>query len=100
MNTVAASSSRLVLPALLAVLLLIAPEVALAESAPGQGVVDWLIDLFTGDMGRGLAILAIIVLGLFWMFGQLRGSTALGVIGGIVLIFGSATLADIVIGSL
>lgn len=78
-------------------LCLIMPEMALA--APWDGPLQELIDILTGSTARLGAILAIIVLGFMAMTGRMNWGLAGGIIVGIVLIFGSAWIADTFIGT-
>lgn len=73
------------------------PEVALA--APWDGPLQNLIDLLTGTTARLVAILALIVLGLMAMTGRMSWGIAGSIIGGIVLVFGAAWIADNFIGA-
>ena len=73
------------------------PEIALA--APWDGPLQNLIDLLTGTTARLVAILALIVLGLMAMTGRMSWAIAGSIIGGIVLVFGAAWIADNFIGA-
>ena len=52
------------------------------------------MSIFTGGLARAIAILVIIGLGIAAFFGRLTLRLAGGFIGGIVLIFGAAAIAD------
>ena len=73
------------------------PEIAVA--APWDGPLQTIIDLLTGTTARLAAILAIIVLGFMAMTGRMSWGIGGGIIGGIVLIFGAAWIADTFISS-
>jgi type IV secretion system protein VirB2 len=77
--------------------LILLPEVALA--APWDGPLQSAIDLLTGTTARLVAILAIIVLGFLAMRGRVDWGVGGSIIGGIVLIFGAAWIADNFIGA-
>ena len=74
-----------------------APEVALA--APWDGPLQNFINLLTGTTARLFAILALIVLGFMAMGGRMSWGLAGSIIGGIVLVFGAAWIADSFIGA-
>lgn len=99
------ASPRHVLPALcLAVgvsILLSSP--ALAQTSGGAGgnigtFIQNIISLLNNNVIRGLAIIAIIVTGIAWMFGHLDLRRAGTVIVGIIVIFGAATIVDLITG--
>jgi len=73
------------------------PEVAMA--APWDGPLQNIIDLITGTTARLFAILALIVLGLMAMTGRMSWGLTGSIIGGIVLVFGAAWIADNFIGA-
>jgi len=83
--------------AVVLLLCLAAPQMALA--APWDGPIQLFIDLLTGTTARLFAILAIIVLGFLSMSGRMSWGLGGSIVGGIVLVFGSAWLADAFIGS-
>jgi type IV secretion system protein VirB2 len=58
-----------------------------------------IINLLNNNIIRGLAIIAIIVTGIAWMFGHLDLRRAGTVIVGIIVIFGSATIVDMITGA-
>ena len=78
-------------------LVVLNPDMALA--APWDGPLQAFIDLLTGTTARLLAILALIVLGFMAMSGRMSWALAGSIIGGIVLVFGSAWIADMFIDS-
>ena len=56
-----------------------------------SGVKDFLL----GEIATSIAIIAIIIVGYFWMYKrQLESGTAFAIIGGIVLIFGSPQIVE------
>ena len=58
-----------------------------------------IINLLNNNVTRGLAILAIIITGIAWMFGHLDLRRAGTVIVGIIVVFGSATIVDLITGA-
>ena len=58
-----------------------------------------IINLLNNNVTRGLAIIAIIVCGIAWMFGHLDLRRAGTVIIGIIVVFGSATIVDLITGA-
>lgn len=76
---------------------------ALAQSAGSGGnigtFIQNVINLLNNNVIRGLAVIAIIVTGIAWMFGHLDLRRAGTVIVGIIVIFGAATIVDLITGS-
>lgn len=70
------------------------PESTFAAAQPWDNVVATITGIFTGGLGRSIAILVVIGLGISAFFGKLSWKLAGGFIGGIVLIFGAAAIAD------
>lgn len=75
---------------------------ALAQAAGGGGnigtFIQNVINLLNNNVIRGLAVIAIIVTGIAWMFGHLDLRRAGTVIVGIIVIFGAATIVDLITG--
>jgi type IV secretion system protein VirB2 len=75
---------------------------ALAQSTGAGGnlgtFIQNIINLLNNNIIRGLAIIAIIVTGIAWMFGHLDLRRAGTVIIGIIVIFGAATIVDLITG--
>ena len=87
------------LAARLALLLFFVAQPAFAQDvAPFQGPLDWLISVLTGGFARSAAVLVVIVLGYMCFIGRMSWDWGGRLIGGIALIFGGATLADLFIG--
>ena len=83
--------------------------IALASAGPafaqGGGVggnigtfIQNIIDLLNSNVIRGLAVIAIIITGIAWMFGQLDMRRAGTVVVGIIVIFSSAAIVDLITG--
>jgi type IV secretion system protein VirB2 len=57
-----------------------------------------IIDLLNSNVIRGLAVIAIIVTGVAWMFGHLDMRRAGTVVIGIIVIFSAAAIVDLITG--
>lgn len=90
---------RIILLALAGVMAL-AADPAYAQTVGGDigGFIQNVIDLLNNNVIRGLAIIAIIVTGIAWMFGHLDLRRAGTVIVGIIVIFSAATIVDLITG--
>ena len=92
-------SSGLVLGCILA---LAAAEPAFAQSSGVGGnigtFIQNIIDLLNSNVIRGLAIIAIILTGIAWMFGHLDMRRAGTVVVGIIVIFSAAAIVDMIVG--
>ncbi|MBI1198939.1 MAG: type IV secretion system protein VirB2 [Phenylobacterium sp.] len=84
----------------LAGLIAVAAGPAHAQSVGGDigGFIQNIIDLLNSNVIRGLAIIAIIVTGIAWMFGHLDMRRAGTVIIGIIVIFSAAAIVDLITG--
>lgn len=74
------------------------PALAGTGGANLGGFIQNIIDLLNNSVIRGLAVLAVIICGISWMFGQLDLRRAGTVIIGIIVIFGAATIVDLITG--
>jgi type IV secretion system protein VirB2 len=84
------------------VLVLADPALAQTTSSTGGNIgtfIQNIINLLNNNVTRGLAIIAIIVTGIAWMFGHLDLRRAGTVIIGIIVIFGAATIVDLITGA-
>lgn len=80
---------------------LIAADPAYAQNLqPVENITDFIVGFLTGGFARSVAIIAVAVLGYLGLSGRLRWAIAGGVILGIALIFGAATIVDALQGSL
>lgn len=84
-----------------ATLLLVDP--ALAQTTGGTGgnigtFIQNIINLLNNNVIRGLAVVAIIITGLAWMFGHIDLRRAGTVVVGIIVVFGAATIVDLITG--
>ncbi len=86
----------------LAALLAAAATPALAQTASAGGnigsFIQNIIQILNSNVIRGLAVIAIIVTGIAWMFGHLDMRRAGTVIVGIIVIFSAAGLVDLIVG--
>ena len=74
-------------------------SLALAEAAHAQEafsristILQRIIDTINGPVGRSLAIIAVMMVGLAWMFGRMDVKQAGAVIVGIGVVFGAAQI--------
>src|SRR5258707_3282620 len=82
---------------------LVLADAAFAQSTGGTGgnlgaFIQNIINLLNNNVIRGLAIIAIIITGIAWMFGHLDLRRAGTGIVGIIVIFGAATIVDLITG--
>ncbi|WP_293677407.1 TrbC/VirB2 family protein [uncultured Phenylobacterium sp.] len=89
--------------------LALAGVIALASASPAfaqsSGVggnigsfIQNIIDLLNSNVIRGLAVIAIIITGIAWMFGHLDMRRAGTVVVGIIVIFSAAGIVDLITG--
>ncbi len=81
----------------LAIYLFLVPEIAHAN--PITEGVDWVMDLLTNGIARSAAIIGIAIMGYLAWFGRITGETCGKYIAGIVLVFGGATIVDLIISA-
>ena len=77
------------------------PALAQSTSSAGGNIgtfIQNIINLLNNNVIRGLAVIAVILTGLAWMFGHVDLRRAGTVIVGIIIIFGAATIVDLVTG--
>jgi len=67
-------------------------------SANIEGLLQNVVDLFTGNTARLLAILAVVLVGVLWMFGLFDLRRAAIVVLGIVVVFGAAEIVSLITG--
>ena len=76
-----------------------APAPALAQAANIEGVLQKVVDTLTGEVARLLAIIAVIVVGIAWMFGYLDLRKAAYVVLGVAIVFGASEIVSTLTGS-
>lgn len=69
----------------------------LAMAAPWDGAATTILGILTGGLTRTIAIIAVIACGIAAVFGKLSWDWAIKIVIGIVLIFGAATIVDLII---
>ncbi|HEX5263743.1 MAG TPA: TrbC/VirB2 family protein [Phenylobacterium sp.] len=77
------------------------PALAQTTGAAGGNIgtlIQNVISILNSNVIRGLAVIAIIVTGIAWMFGHLDLRRAGAVIVGIIVIFSAAGLVDLMVG--
>lgn len=80
--------------------LVLLPELALAQAGnPVARGVEWLLDLLTNGIARSVAIIGIVILGYLAWAGRITGEACGKYILGIVLVFGGATIVDLIIAA-
>ena len=63
-----------------------------------QGLIQNVIDILNNSVVRGLAIIAIIITGIAWMFGHVDLRRAGQVVVGIIVVFASSAIVDVLTG--
>lgn len=66
----------------------------------GTNFLNSLETLLTATWARIIAIIAVVFVGFAWMLGRLQWGMAASVIGGVILVFGSAAIVDSISGSI
>lgn len=67
-------------------------------SANVEGLLQNVVDMLTGNTARLLAVLAVVVVGILWMFGLFDLRRAAIVVLGIVVVFGAAEIVNLITG--
>jgi type IV secretion system protein VirB2 len=78
-----------------ATLILVQPAFA---SANVEGLLQNVVDMLTGNTARLLAVLAVVIVGVLWMFGLFDLRRAAIVVLGIVVVFGAAEIVNLITG--
>jgi type IV secretory pathway VirB2 component (pilin) len=93
---------RLIQAGLCGVLVLASAHPAFAQSTGTGGnlgtFIQNIVDLLNNNIIRGLAVIAVIITGVAWMFGHLDMRRAGTVVVGIIVIFSAATIVDLITG--
>lgn len=63
-----------------------------------EGLLQNVVDLLTGNTARLLAVIAVVVVGILWMFGLFDLRRAGIVVLGIIVVFGAAEIVDLLTG--
>lgn len=80
--------------ALAASLILTSP----ASAQDIEGLLQNVVDMLTGNTARLLAVLAVVVVGILWMFGLFDLRRAAIVVLGIIVVFGAAEIVNLITG--
>jgi type IV secretion system protein VirB2 len=79
-----------------------AAEPAFAQSSGVGGnigsFIQNIIDLLNSNVIRGLAVIAVIITGIAWMFGHIDMRRAGTVVVSIIIIFSATTIVDMIVG--
>jgi type IV secretion system protein VirB2 len=79
---------------LLAAVIVMMPEMALATDTPMGNVLCTVVDWFTGNTGKGLATIAITIIGIGALLGKVSWGMAIIVGIGVAIVFGAAGIVD------
>ena len=87
-----------------ALIALSAVSPAFAQTTSGSGgnigtFIQNVVDILNNNVVRGLAVIAVIITGISWMFGAVDLRRAGTVIVGIIVIFSASTIVGLVTGS-
>jgi len=87
----------------LAAVLAVGLAVTLLDAQPAHAdipsVLQNIVTMLTGQVARSLAIIAVIVTGIAWMFGHMDLRRAAFVVLGIALIFGASEIVSTIAGA-
>lgn len=95
-NVVRTIQSRMIYAALLGVFVLgftmLSAEPAMAQMSPMGNVICFIIGIIYGNLGRGLAVLAVIIVGIGATLGKVSWGLAMTVAIGVGTVFGAVPL--------
>lgn len=77
---------------------LVLVEPSFAQAGGIESVLQNIVDMLQGNVARLLAIIAVIIVGIAWMFGYLDLRKAAFVVLGIGIIFGATELVNMISG--
>jgi len=95
MTSLKHSAALLCMGAVLSIALV---EPALAQTANIEGVLQNIVTMLTGNVARLLATLAVIIVGIAWMFGYLDLRKAAYVVLGVAITFGASEVVSTLTG--
>nr|WP_312295609.1 TrbC/VirB2 family protein [Brevundimonas diminuta] len=95
--TLSIRSSPLAIAALVVAFSAAQASPALAASNV-EGLLQNVVDMLTGNTARLLAVLAVVVVGILWMFGLFDLRRAAIVVLGIIVVFGAAEIVNLITG--
>ena len=73
-------------------------EPSFAQSGGIENVLQNIVDMLTGNVARLLAIIAVIIVGIAWMFGYLDLRKAAYVVLGVAITFGASEVVSTLTG--
>mgnify|MGYP003452810831 FL=1 len=73
-------------------------EPSFAQTGGIESVLQNIVNMLTGNVARLLAIIAVIIVGIAWMFGYLDLRKAAFVVLGIGIIFGATEIVNMISG--
>jgi type IV secretory pathway VirB2 component (pilin) len=73
-------------------------EPAFAQTANIEGVLQNIVNMLTGNVARLLATLAVIIVGIAWMFGYLDLRKTAYVVLGVAIVFGASEVVTTLTG--
>ena len=80
--------------AVLSALVIMAPDFAAAADTPFGNIFCTVVGWFTGNTGKGLATIAITIIGIGALLGKVSWGMALIVGVGVAIVFGAAGIVD------
>jgi type IV secretion system protein VirB2 len=86
---------RFVLVSAVVFLVAFEPSLAMAEDAADDGLTNAatkILGLLTGNLGKAVATIAVVIMGMMAMFGKLEWERAFKVVLGIAIVFGAASI--------
>jgi type IV secretory pathway VirB2 component (pilin) len=95
-NTSSARVANIIALAALVTVVSASPALAQSTGANLGSFIQNIVDLLTNTIIRGLAILAVMVTGIMWLFGRLDLHRAGTVVVAIIVVFGAPTIVDLV----
>ena len=78
---------------------LVLAEPSFAQSSSAETMISTIITFLTGPVGKGLAVIALIVTGISWMFGAIDMRQAGGVAIGIIVVASAQTFVNLIWGT-
>jgi len=78
----------------LSAVVIMTPDVALAVNTPMGNVLCTVVNWFTGNTGKGLATIAVTIIGIGALLGKVSWGMAIIVGIGVAIVFGAAGIVD------
>ena len=86
------------LSTIIATLAFLIPEAAYAQESPMGIVICYVVAVVFGQLGRALAVLAVMIVGIGATLGKVSWGLAVTVAVGVAVLFGSADIVRILLG--